>query len=144
MPGMSGIDMHTRLLDLGHALPTIFITALPSPDLKATVRAKGTLALALLEKPIDVSAGMQLTFKLVQNHGGWNSDDNQNHNLGRLRLSYTTTPDAEADPLPAAVFRVALSIPAAEHGQQAHRSKGSVSVPVPVANDAFSENPVLR
>lgn len=60
MPGMSGIDMHTRLLDLGHALPTIFITALPSPDLKATVRAKGTLALALLEKPIDANAIEQL------------------------------------------------------------------------------------
>jgi FixJ family two-component response regulator len=60
MPGMSGIDMHTRLLDLGHELPTIFITALPSPDLKATVRAKGTLALALLEKPIDANAIEQL------------------------------------------------------------------------------------
>ena len=27
-----------------------------------------------------------LTFKLTQNHGGWNSDDNQNNNLGRFRL----------------------------------------------------------
>ena len=35
-----------------------------------------------------------LTFYLKQNHGGWNSDDNQNNNLGRFRLSVTTAPDA--------------------------------------------------
>ena len=32
-------------------------------------------------------AGTVLTFHLKQNHGGWNSDDNQNNNLGRFRLS---------------------------------------------------------
>ena len=26
-------------------------------------------------------------------HGGWNSDDNQNHNLGRFRLSVTAAED---------------------------------------------------
>ena len=41
-----------------------------------------------------------LTFYLKQNHGGWNSDDNQNNNLGRFRLSITTAPNAVADPLP--------------------------------------------
>ena len=30
--------------------------------------------------------GTILTFHLKQNHGGWNSDDNQNNNLGRFRL----------------------------------------------------------
>ena len=39
-----------------------------------------------------------LTFHLAQNHGGWNSDDNQNHNLGRFRLSITTAPDAVGRP----------------------------------------------
>jgi hypothetical protein len=43
---------------------------------------------------------------LKQNHGGWNSDDNQNNNLGRLRLSLTTQPGAEADPLPQNVRRI--------------------------------------
>ena len=33
--------------------------------------------------------GVRLTFKLAQNHGGWNSDDNQNNNLGRFRFSVT-------------------------------------------------------
>jgi hypothetical protein len=55
------------------------------------------------EKPISHLGGTVLTFYLAQNHGGWNSDDNQNHNLGRMRLAVTTTPGAEADPLPARV-----------------------------------------
>ena len=64
-------------------------------------------------QPIQNPAGTLLTFYLQQNHGGWNSDDNQNHNLGRFRLSITGAPDAVADPLPAAVREV-LAIPAAE------------------------------
>ncbi len=44
--------------------------------------------------------GTIVTFTLVQNHGGWNSDDNQNMNLGRFRLSATGAVNAEADPLP--------------------------------------------
>ncbi len=62
------------------------------------------------EKPIAFPRGTILTFRLTQNHGGWNSDDNQNHNLGRFRISITTKPDAVADPLPRAVREV-LAIP---------------------------------
>src|SRR5207245_9017156 len=58
------------------------------------------------EHPIGRLAGTVLTFSETQNHGGWNSDDNQNHNLGRFRLSVTTTPGAEADPLPARVRQI--------------------------------------
>ncbi len=58
------------------------------------------------DKPIDNPNGTELTFLLSQKHGGWNSDDNQNHNLGRFRLSITTAPDAEADPLPANVREI--------------------------------------
>ena len=57
-------------------------------------------AVFLAEKPISHPKGTILTFHLTQNHGGWNSDDNQNHNLGRFRLSVTTQQGAEADPLP--------------------------------------------
>jgi hypothetical protein len=53
-----------------------------------------------LEKPISFPSGAVLTLHLAQNHGGWNSDDNQNHNLGRFRLSITSEPDVTADPLP--------------------------------------------
>jgi hypothetical protein len=62
------------------------------------------------DKPISFPQGTILTFYLAQNHGGWNSDDNQNHNLGRFRLSITNRPDAAADPLPSAVREV-LAVP---------------------------------
>jgi hypothetical protein len=65
-------------------------------------------AVFLAEKPI-ANAGV-LVIHLKQNHGGWNSDDNQNNNLGRMRLSITTTPGATADPVPAGV-RTILAIP---------------------------------
>jgi hypothetical protein len=40
------------------------------------------------------------------NHGGNNSDDNENHNLGRYRLSVTSATNAVADPLPADVREI--------------------------------------
>lgn len=54
--------------------------------------------------------GTKLTVHLRQMHGGWNSDDNQNMNLGRFRLSVTGASNAVADPLPRAV-RDILAIP---------------------------------
>jgi hypothetical protein len=60
--------------------------------------------------PVGFPSGTVLTFYLTQNHGGWNSDDNQNCNLGRFRLSITTRPDAVADPIPVWV-REALAVP---------------------------------
>jgi hypothetical protein len=59
-----------------------------------------------LEKPLANPDGATLTFLIKQNGGGWNSDDNQNHNLGRFRLSLTATPGAEADPVPPAVREI--------------------------------------
>ncbi|WP_407935834.1 response regulator transcription factor [Cupriavidus necator] len=50
MPGMSGLAMHDRILALGYAPPTIFITAFPAADLKAQALANG--ALAVLDKPV--------------------------------------------------------------------------------------------
>ena len=54
MPGMSGVEMYDRILALGYAPPTIFITAFPSADLTAKALANG--ALAVLDKPIDPDA----------------------------------------------------------------------------------------
>jgi mono/diheme cytochrome c family protein len=67
-------------------------------------------AVFVAEKPVGNDGGTILTFYLKQNHGGWNSDDNQSNNLGRVRLSVTTAPNATADPLPAGVREI-LSIP---------------------------------
>jgi hypothetical protein len=63
------------------------------------------------EKPVSFAGGTILTLHLTANHGGWNSDDNQNNNLGRFRISITTAPDAAADPLPRDV-RESLAIAA--------------------------------
>lgn len=62
------------------------------------------------ETPIANDGGTILTFYLDQQHGGWNSDDNQSQNLGRFRLSLTTEKDAVTDPLPKSVREV-FSIP---------------------------------
>ncbi len=65
------------------------------------------------EQPIAHAGGTILTISLVENHGGWNSDDNQNYNLGRFRFSVTAAADVAADPLPSAVREI-LKVPAAE------------------------------
>ena len=65
------------------------------------------------EAPIPNPSGTVLTFYLKQNHGGWNSDDNQNNNLGRFRLAITGDPEPAADPLPDRV-RALLDVPALE------------------------------
>jgi hypothetical protein len=62
------------------------------------------------DKPLEVPAGALLTFSLVQMHGGWNSDDNQNNNLGRFRFSVTDADRPVVDPLPRRV-RALLAIP---------------------------------
>jgi hypothetical protein len=63
-------------------------------------------AVFVLEKPLSFPKGTILTFKLTQRHGGWNSDDNQNLNLGRFRLSVTDRPDAAADLVPRHVCEI--------------------------------------
>ncbi len=67
-------------------------------------------AVFTVETPIANPAGTVLTFYLSQKHGGGDGDKNQNHNLGRIRLSMTTALGAVADPLPKGV-RDILSIP---------------------------------
>ncbi len=67
-------------------------------------------AVFVFEEPIDLPNGGTLTFRVTLNHGGWNSDDNQNNNLGRFRFSATDEPNAVADPVPANV-RAFFAIP---------------------------------
>ncbi|HEX5268899.1 MAG TPA: PSD1 and planctomycete cytochrome C domain-containing protein, partial [Gemmataceae bacterium] len=67
-------------------------------------------AVFVFEEPVSVPKGAVVTFRVTMNHGGWNSDDNQNNNLGRYRFSVTDEPNPVADPLPANV-RALLSVP---------------------------------
>ena len=48
-------------------------------------RNQSRKAVFTTDKPVSFPGGTILTFHLAQNHGGWNSDDNQNCNLGRFR-----------------------------------------------------------
>jgi hypothetical protein len=70
------------------------------------------VAVFVPEKPVELSDGAVLHFKLKQNHGGWNSDDHMNNNLGRFRLSVTDAAgEVAADSVPPRV-RDILAIPA--------------------------------
>jgi FixJ family two-component response regulator len=50
MPGVNGIDLQRRLLDAGHRIPTIFMTAYPEEHMRAAALDAG--ALAFLAKPV--------------------------------------------------------------------------------------------
>jgi hypothetical protein len=69
-------------------------------DAGAGRRNQARKAVFLPEKAIAFTNGVILNFRLAQNHGGWNSDDNQTHNLGRFRLSVTSATNVVADPIP--------------------------------------------
>jgi hypothetical protein len=71
------------------------------------------VAVFIPEKPVELPDGGTLHFNLKQLHGGWNSDDHMNHNLGRFRLSVSSSGVAKERPLPPLVADV-LAIPAAK------------------------------
>jgi FixJ family two-component response regulator len=50
MPGVNGVDLQRRLIDAGHRIPTIFMTAYPEEHLRAAALDGG--ALAFLSKPV--------------------------------------------------------------------------------------------
>jgi FixJ family two-component response regulator len=54
MPQLSGVELHERILAQGFVVPTIFITAFPTPNLNAKLNAPGVVA--IFEKPIDPGA----------------------------------------------------------------------------------------
>ena len=61
-------------------------------------------AVFVADKPVGFAAGTAWRIGLEQNHGGWNSDDHMNNNLGRFRISVTTNAGpVTADPLPTKV-----------------------------------------
>ncbi|MDB5345191.1 MAG: Protein of unknown function (DUF1553)/Protein of unknown function (DUF1549)/Planctomycete [Schlesneria sp.] len=67
-------------------------------------------AVFVTEQPFGQPGGTLLNINLKQMHGGWNSDDNMNNNLGRFRLSVTTAANPQADPVPRQI-RDILNIP---------------------------------
>ena len=76
-------------------------------DAGAGRRNQDRKAVFRLDKPIESAAGAELAISLVQNHGGWNSDDHQNNLLGRFRVSLTSFEEKlAADPLPRRVREI--------------------------------------
>lgn len=63
-------------------------------------------AVFVFEKPVGFAEGTIITIQPAMNHGGWNSDDNQNCIMGRYRFSLTTDAAPQADPLPSAIREI--------------------------------------
>ena len=51
MPAMTGLELHRRLIEAGHAIPTILVTAHPDEDVKACALKDGVVC--YLRKPVD-------------------------------------------------------------------------------------------
>ena len=51
MPGMSGIELHGRLIKLGYAIPMILVTAYPDEGVRDQVMKDGVVC--YLSKPVD-------------------------------------------------------------------------------------------
>jgi FixJ family two-component response regulator len=51
MPAMNGLELHRRLTEMGHAIPTILVTAYPESDIRA--RALNDGVVGYLRKPVD-------------------------------------------------------------------------------------------
>ena len=51
MPAMTGLELHRRLIDKGHAIPTILVTAFPSEADRA--RALNDGVICYMRKPVD-------------------------------------------------------------------------------------------
>ena len=51
MPGMTGVELHRRLVDAGYAIPTILVTAYPEDEVRRRVLKDGVIC--YLSKPVD-------------------------------------------------------------------------------------------
>ncbi|WP_437222176.1 PSD1 and planctomycete cytochrome C domain-containing protein [Planctomicrobium sp. SH661] len=63
-------------------------------------------AIFALNEPRTFPGGTKLRIHLVQEHGGWNSDDNQTNNLGCFRFSVTGEEQAKLDVVPVSIRSV--------------------------------------
>jgi FixJ family two-component response regulator len=51
MPGMTGVELHKHLVDVGHRIPTILVTAYPDEMTQSRALKDGVLC--YLSKPVD-------------------------------------------------------------------------------------------
>jgi mono/diheme cytochrome c family protein len=70
-----------------------------------------------LEQPLEGEGKIYFNYTLSLNHGGFNSDDNMTYNLGRVRLSVSSSLPNALDQLPPLVLE-ALETPAKDRTEQ--------------------------
>ena len=51
MPGMTGLELHRRLAEMGYSVPTILVTAYPDDEVRARALKDGVVC--YLPKPVD-------------------------------------------------------------------------------------------
>src|ERR1700726_3888722 len=51
MPAMTGIELYRHLIEMGHAIPTILVTAFPDDDARSRALKEGVIC--YLRKPVD-------------------------------------------------------------------------------------------
>ena len=51
MPAMTGVELHRHLIEAGHAIPTILVTAYPDEDVRSRALMDGVVC--YLRKPVD-------------------------------------------------------------------------------------------
>lgn len=70
-------------------------------DTGPATRNQPRQAVFVFDEPIQAEAGAKLLFRMIQNHGGWNADDNQTNTAGRFRFAVTQQSMPRAEPVPA-------------------------------------------
>ena len=51
MPAMTGVELHRHLIEAGHAIPTVLVTAYPDEDVRSRALKEGVIC--YLRKPVD-------------------------------------------------------------------------------------------
>ena len=74
-----------------------------------------------LAEPWESDGTAHLKYMLNQKHGGFNSDDNQTYNLGRIRLSVSSTLPNALDQLPPLVREALETAPEKRNSEQQRR-----------------------
>jgi len=67
MAGLSGVELQQRLIDAGHRIPTIFMTAYPEEHMRAAALKGG--ALGFLSKPVSEERLISYLEGALQGHG---------------------------------------------------------------------------
>ena len=88
-----------RLGPIGYAIDKDLNTAWHT-NTRPADRNRDHKAVFVLAEPLRVEPGGVVTFRLKQDHGGWNNNDNQTNLAGRYRFSLTEDAGPRADPMP--------------------------------------------